>query len=210
LEEKTGTRSRGETKRAQILEGGRRIFLRDGFAAASTDEISREAGVSKRTLYAYYPSKEDLFSEVLRTLTIENPRTMVLESIRAIEPRSREELREALVEIAGRVISTVMQPGYLSLIRTIIADSHRFPQLADIFRSTVPEQGIREGSAVLERARGHGVGNWKDSEVAIRMFMGPLLSYLVIDGLFRPEGQHRTPGPEKIEEMVDMYMKAIS
>ncbi|MBD0354642.1 MAG: helix-turn-helix transcriptional regulator, partial [Rubrobacteraceae bacterium] len=57
--EELGPRARA--KRDQILDGARRVFLRDGFAGASTDDIAAEAGVSKRTLYAYYPSKEDLF-----------------------------------------------------------------------------------------------------------------------------------------------------
>jgi TetR/AcrR family transcriptional repressor of mexJK operon len=72
-----GPGRRGRAKRDQILTGARRVFLRDGFAGASTDAIAAEAGVSKRTLYAYYPSKEDLFVDVLRGLTIENPQSRV-------------------------------------------------------------------------------------------------------------------------------------
>ena len=185
------------------------MFLRAGFAAASTDEISKEAGVSKRTLYAYYPGKEELFADVLRGLTVENPRTMVLESLRRIEPGSPEELREALVELARKAASTMMDPEYLALLRTIIADSHRFPQLGEIFRSTVPEQGLREGRAMLERAQKRGVVREGDSEVMTRMFMGTLLTYVLLDGLFRPDGAARPPDTEKLEEMVDLYMKAI-
>ena len=205
-----GLGPRGRAKREQILEGAQRVFVRDGFAAASTDAIAADAGVSKRTLYAYYPSKEELFAEVLRRLTIENPQTRLLESIRSIDPASPEELREALVELARRVIATMMQPEYLAFLRTIIADTHRFPQLAGLFRETVPEQGIREGRSLLERARERGVIGEADSEVAARMFFGTLLTYALLDGLFRPEEAPRPPTPEKIEEIVDLYMKAIS
>ena len=71
--EELGPRARA--KRDQILSGARLVFLGDGFAAASTDAIAAEAKVSKRTLYVYYPSKEDLFVDVLRKLTIENAQT---------------------------------------------------------------------------------------------------------------------------------------
>ena len=157
MENGVGAGSRAEVKRGQILDGARRVFLRDGFAGASTDGVAREAGVSKRTLYAYYPSKEDLFAEVLRTLTVENPRTMVIGSIQGAEPASREELRGMLLELARRFVDTMMQPEYLAFIRTLIADTHRFPQLGEIFRSTVPERGLREGRAMLERAQKNGV-----------------------------------------------------
>jgi len=186
------------------------VFLRDGFAAASTDAIAAEAGVSKRTLYAYYPSKEDLFAEVLRTLTVENPRTMVLDAIRGMEPASREELRAVLLELARRFVDTMMQPEYLAFLRTLIADTHRFPQLGEIFRSTVPERGLREGCAMIERAQENGVVVAGDPEVMMRMFMGSMLTYAMIDGLFRPEGEHTPPTPEKQGEIVDLYLKAVA
>jgi AcrR family transcriptional regulator len=196
-------------KQGQILSGARRVFLREGFAAASTDVIAREAGVSKRTLYSYYPSKEELFQDVLRGLTIENPQAQVLEFVRGIEPSSQEELREALVGLADKILSTMMDPEYLALLRTIIADSHRFPKLGEIFRSTVPERGIREGSAMIQRSQRKGLLVDGDPEIMARMLMGPLLSYAMIDGLFRPEGQPQPPTKEKIKEIVDLYLKAV-
>lgn len=202
--------SRARAKREQVLDGARRVFMREGFAAASTDVIAREAEVSKRTLYAYYPSKEELFADVLRELTVENPQTRVLESVQRIDPRSAEELRAALSRLAQKLMSTIMDPDYLALLRTIIADSHRFPKLGEIFRSTVPERGIGEGSAMIQRAQRNGVAVQGDPEVMMRMFMGPLLTYALTEGLFRPESRPQPPAPEKIEEIVELYMKAIS
>src|SRR5207302_6291968 len=46
-------------KRRQIVEGARRVFLAQGFDAASMGEIARSAGVSKGTLYVYFTSKEE-------------------------------------------------------------------------------------------------------------------------------------------------------
>ena len=120
--------SRARTKREQILDGARGVFLRDGFAATSTDALAAEAGVSKRTLYAYYPSKEHLFVDVLRELTIENPQTRALETIEGMSPKNGEELRRDLLGLARKIVATMMQPDYLALLRTTIADAHRFPQ----------------------------------------------------------------------------------
>src|SRR5215470_3506409 len=56
----------GDTaKREQILEGARRVFLGQGFDAASMGEIARAAGVSKGTLYVYFKNKEDLFESIV-------------------------------------------------------------------------------------------------------------------------------------------------
>jgi TetR/AcrR family transcriptional repressor of mexJK operon len=201
---------RALAKRDQILLGARRVFLRDGFAATSTDAIAAEARVSKRTLYAYYPSKEDLFVDVLRKLTIENPQTRALESMEGMSPRNREELRRDLLELAQKIVATMMQPDYLALLRTTIADTHRFPQLGGLFRATVPERALRSFAVLIERTRDRGVIREDvDGDAAARMFVGPLLTYAVLDGLFA-EGPPRTPAPERIEEIVDMYVKAIA
>ncbi|GCE21095.1 TetR/AcrR family transcriptional regulator [Dictyobacter kobayashii] len=134
--EKEGERAR--VKREQVLTGAQRAFLREGFAAVSTDTLAREAGVSKRTLYTYYPSKEELFVDALRGLTIEQPKTRVLDFIRGIAPSTVQELHEALVALAERIIAATMSPEYLALMRTIIADSHRFPSLPRFFALQFP------------------------------------------------------------------------
>src|SRR5689334_472794 len=113
---------RAWAKREQILEGAQRVFLRDGFAAASTDMLAKEAGVSKRTLYAYYPGKEELFVDVVRRLTIENPRTRMLDFVQGLQPRSVQELRTALLMLAGKVLETMMGTDDLALIRAVISD----------------------------------------------------------------------------------------
>ena len=53
-------------KWSQVLDGARTVFMRDGFEGASVDDIVREAGVSKATLYSYFPDKRHLFTEVAR------------------------------------------------------------------------------------------------------------------------------------------------
>src|SRR5260370_37026257 len=52
-------------KRRQIIEGARRVFLAQGFDAASMGEIARAAGVSKGTLYVYFENKEQLFDAIV-------------------------------------------------------------------------------------------------------------------------------------------------
>src|SRR5512134_1155074 len=59
--------SADNAKRQQVLDGARRVFLEQGFDGASINDIVKAAGVSKGTLYAYFPSKEKLF-EVLVSL----------------------------------------------------------------------------------------------------------------------------------------------
>jgi len=54
-----------EFRRAEILDAARTVFARRGFALGIVDEIAREAGVAKGTLYLYFRSKDEIFKAVL-------------------------------------------------------------------------------------------------------------------------------------------------
>ena len=65
-ESAAGAQSRQAERKLQILDAALRVFGRDGFGAARTDEIAREAGTAKGTLYTYFSSKEEMFEEAVR------------------------------------------------------------------------------------------------------------------------------------------------
>jgi AcrR family transcriptional regulator len=125
-------------------------------------------------------------------------------------PATVEELHEVLMRLAERIIAITMSEQYLSLIRTIIADSHRFPQLVEAVRSTIPELALREIEGVFQRAKENGVAIRGDEDIITRLFLGPLFSYTLIDGLLRPLSQPQPPNARKIRQIVDLFIKAIA
>src|SRR5499433_809274 len=84
-------------KRRQIVTGARRVFLAQGFDAASMGAIAREAGVSKGTLYVYFKSKEELFETI-----VEEEKRHQADQIFAIDDQAavETELRRLGVELA--------------------------------------------------------------------------------------------------------------
>ena len=201
---------RSRIKREQILEGARHVFLREGFAAASTDVLAQEAGVSKGTLYAYYPSKERLFVEIIHKQLLENPQVQGLDMIDQCTPHHLAELRLVMLSLAQKVIATLMQPETLALLRIVIADAHRFPQLVETLRSTIPERVAVAVSLLLKRARDNGIAlRQGDTTIMTRLFIGPLLSYVVFDGLLHPQNESRSPDGEQIEIIVNLFLDAI-
>jgi hypothetical protein len=69
---------------------------------------------------------------------------------------------------------------------------------------------MRSFAVFIGRCRERGVvGPDVDGDTAVRMFIGPLLTYAVLNGLFA-EGPPLPPAQEKLEDIVDLYMKAIT
>lgn len=165
--------------------------------------------MSKQTLYAYYPSKEDLLFDVLRDLIEAGGPQEGLAAYGA-PLRSKEEVRSALSSAAGGIISALMRPEYVALVRVVISETPRLPHLGELFRSAVPERVLGGVAGLLRRAREEGSIRPVDTDAASRMFVGPLLTYVLMDGLFVGDGPPRPPAPERIEELVDLFVGAIT
>lgn len=200
---------RAEAKRNQIRAGAKKLFLGSGFAA-SMDAIAREAGASKVTLYSYYPSKEDLLADVLGHLIEEGTRGGPFGAIEGATPRDREELRRALLSMARGLVAGLMDPEYVALVRVVIAETPRLPRLGKLFASEVPGRVLGNVAALLQAGRERDlIRDDVDSEAASRAFVGSLLTYVLIDGLFVGDGPPRPPDLNRIEAAVDLVMEAV-
>jgi AcrR family transcriptional regulator len=120
-------RVRTDAKRREILEVARAAFLRHGYAAVSMAAIAAEVGGSKGTLYGYFPSKEALFSAVLRSVEEEH-------ALPALTILDREgSVREILTALARAVIRFSLLPEALASYRLAVAEAGRFPELSQSF-----------------------------------------------------------------------------
>src|SRR5690242_4180094 len=133
---------RVQQTRERLRSAAHRLFLQQGYLATSVDAILAEAGVSsKETLYRHYANKEALFVDVLNHLTMEQPGFS--EKLAALPPPEHlPSLEHALTLLSRETLSMMCQPGYLPLVRMIIAEGPRFPQLGTLFFSTVTQRGL--------------------------------------------------------------------
>src|SRR6266436_8007055 len=145
--------TRAQQTHERLRAAAHRLFLQQGYLATSIDAILVEAGISsKETLYRHYTSKEQLFIDVLGHLTLSQPG--FTEKLAALPtPHDLPSLRQALMQLSREILSMMRQPEYLALVRIIIAEAPRFPQLGTLFFSTVTQRGLAILSALLQEAR---------------------------------------------------------
>ena len=211
MKDSTTASARTEKKRAQIRDAARQLFLQFGFQGASTDAIMDAAGIgSKETLYRYYAKKEDLFADVLRSLSVE--RAGLREFMRhSPSPASIAELRTLLRTVAREILENMLQPDYLAVIRLTIAELPRFPQLGVLFRQSVPEPAMDYLLTVLRNAQANGiVEQHQDLETAVRMFLGALLSYAIFDGLWLTTQTPQMPDANSIDDIVEHTLTIVT
>lgn len=116
----------------QVLEGARSIFMRDGFEGANVDDIAAAAGVSKATLYSYFPDKRILFVEVAtRECQRQADEAEVL-----IDPTAPPEI--VLPKAARRIIDFFVTEFGRAVFRICVAEADRFPELGQQFYESGP------------------------------------------------------------------------
>jgi AcrR family transcriptional regulator len=202
--------TRTDRKRAQIRTAARELFLQRGFQATTTDAIATTASISKETLYRYYPRKEDLFLDVLRSLTVERAVWVRLME-RASEPSSARQLRALLRTTAQSLLDTMLNEEYLAMLRLIVAESPRFPELGDMFRQTVAEQGSTYFARLLRAGQRNGlIREDIDPPIVMRMFLGTILTIVLPNGLIRSTEPPTMPDKRAIATFIDHLMDLIS
>lgn len=138
----------------QVLAGAREIFLHDGFEGASVDDIARAAGVSKATLYSYFPDKRLLFLEVVKA----ECRRQADEAVQVIDQTAPPET--VLPAAAERIIAFLTSDFGQRIYRICVAESDRFPALGREFYISGP-------LLVRERLAGYLAGAVARGELAI-------------------------------------------
>ena len=171
----------------RILEVATRAFLTHGYAATSIETIAASTGVAKRTLYARWRDKPALFRAVLEGLmarwlaTPEAPPPEYPASEPAAAPgrlpTAADRLEAALQQAATRVLVVALQPDALALHRLMIAESGRFPELAEMVRQSGAAAGMARISGLLAAEMLAGRLAQVDPAIAAEQFL-----YLVLTG----------------------------
>jgi TetR/AcrR family transcriptional regulator, mexJK operon transcriptional repressor len=145
-----GVAIRRGRKFQQVLDGARAVFLRHGFEGAGVDDIARTAGVSKATLYSYFPDKRLLFMEVAR-LECQRQADEALEKI-DLTASPETVLRRAAETMLSFFLSDFGQRVH----RIAIAESGRFPELGRQFYENGPKLARQHVADYLSQACARG------------------------------------------------------
>ncbi|MCS0502335.1 TetR/AcrR family transcriptional regulator [Ancylobacter mangrovi] len=164
-------------KRRQILNGARDVFLSSGFDGASMGEIARAAGVSKGTLYLYFPSKEELFG------------AMVGEACGQVAERffvldENDEVGDALTRIGHLYVEAMVQPEHLATVRMVLGTVEKLPDIGREFISAGQQAAVQRLSAWLSVKMERGELEIDDVELAAWQFIIGCHSMIVTSMLF--------------------------
>lgn len=180
------------SKRRQILDGARKVFLDLGFDGASMGEIARAAGVSKGTLYVYFADKSALFEAIVEEESLEQGKLTF-----NFDPE--RDVTTTLMEFGRAYIQVLCRPGGGSAIRTVMAIAERMPDVGRRFYENVIAVTIGRLAAYLEARARLGDVMIDDYRLAASQFLQMCQASLFQPFIFQAAP---APTPERIEQVV--------
>ena len=166
---------RKEARPQELLDAALDLFVEKGFAATRSEEVATRAGVSKGTLYLYYPSKEELLKEVIRHNVV-NQIAEGMEIVRAFEGTSSELLAYVLRLWWERVGET----RAAGILKLMMSEVRNFPEIAQFWVAEVTSPADRMIAEIVQRGIDSGEFRPVDVENAVHALVAPLL-FLVMN-----------------------------
>jgi AcrR family transcriptional regulator len=163
-------RRRKEARPAELLDAALALFVEKGFAATRSEEVARAAGVSKGTLYLYFPSKEELLKAVIQHY-IANEIAAGAEEAATLEGPTPEALSQLLLTWWGRMYESPAS----GVFKLVLTEVRNFPEIAQFYVERVIEPGEALVANLLRRGIERGEFAPVDVDVAVHTLLMPLV-----------------------------------
>ena len=167
------------------------------------DEVALRAAASKVTVYKHFAHKQSLFEAVVSTAMADaevSTRTLV-ERLGA-----SEDLEQDLRRFARQHIVDVTRPELLRLRRMIIAEAHRFPELAHQWHRLGPERGHQSLAREIKALTARGALRVTDPLLAAQQLNYLIISVPVNEAMFLDELRI---GPRRLQRFADEAVRVF-
>ncbi|MEQ1807308.1 MAG: TetR/AcrR family transcriptional regulator [Burkholderiaceae bacterium] len=161
---------RKEARPQELLDAALDLFVEKGFAATRSEEVAQRAGVSKGTLYLYYPSKEELLKEVIR-------HNMVHEIAKGLDTVAQFSgpSAELLTLIYQQWWEHIGETRASGIMKLMISEVRNFPEIAQFYADEVIQPTHELLTRLLERGIERGEFRHIDVAHVVHALVAPML-----------------------------------
>lgn len=185
--------------RDRILESALKLFSKKGYLGATTKDIARGAGIAEITLFRHFPSKENLFEQVINTYSF-------LPVLKGLIPEISEiSCEKALTVIARRFLNTLNSRK--DMIQIMQSEMHRYPEkIYKIYHDFLDEM-IRTLGSYFHRMQKENILRRFDAKSGARAFLGMFFSYFNAKELQMFKKYKDINTDRIIKEFVNIFLK---
>lgn len=186
-------------KRAAILDAALDCFLERGFAGTSLNRIAAAAAVSTATVYRHFPSKDELFAQIIE-------RTFLDGAAESLDTLPTGQPAAVLPQIAERYARLILTPHFQPLVRVLIAEAVRLPQLGHALEQRGHGPFLAAVKRYFEREHALGTLVVADPGLAAEQFLGMISSVVFWPRMLNDQ---RRPSAAKVERTCEAAVAAV-
>jgi TetR/AcrR family transcriptional regulator len=197
---------RKEARPGELLDAALDLFVEKGFAATRAEEVAARAGVSKGTLFLYFPSKEELFKAVVRE-NISGRFQEWAQEFETFEGSTADMVRYCMKVWWERIGATRAS----GITKLIISEARNFPELAAFYHQEVIKPGEQLIRRILERGVAQGEFEVHDLDYAVFSISAPMVFLIMMKhslGACMPADQGLDP-LRYIESQVETLLNGL-
>jgi TetR/AcrR family transcriptional regulator len=195
---------RKDARPSELLDAALELFVEKGFAATRAEEVAQRAGVSKGTLYLYYPSKEELFKAVIaQSLTSRIAETA--QQVKAYEGPMGPLLEDWLVRWWQQVYASPASGTF----KIVVSEVRNFPEIADFWLHNVIAPGSALIGGIVQRGIESGEFHPVEVEDVVHSLVLPLVMLCVHKHGLAACSQHQIDGHRFIAAHVALVVRGI-
>lgn len=161
---------RKDARPSELMAAALTLFVEKGFAATRVEEVAQRAGVSKGTLFLYFPSKVDLFKAVVRE-NIAGRFTEWNQTFERFEGSTADMVRYCMLQWWERIGATEAS----GITKLVISEARLFPEIANFYRAEVIEPGSALIRRILERGVARGEFRTVNLDHAVHSIVAPMI-----------------------------------
>jgi AcrR family transcriptional regulator len=192
-------RRRKTARPTEILNAALAAFAERGFAATRLEDVAARAGITKGTLYLYFPSKEDLFKAVVRQELV--PNIERAEAMAASAAAPTLVLLAQLVRLFAQIIGSPLS----AIPKLALTEAGNFPDLARFYVEEVVDRGKALLRSILDRGIAAGELRPIDTDSAVTCIIAPLL----IGSLWRHSFERHAGRPLDIDALCRTHLDLL-
>lgn len=197
-------RRRKQDRPAEILTAALKTFSLKGFAATKLDEVAKEAGVSKGTLYLYFESKEALFKAVVSEF--------VLPQIAKAEEQAEHytgSIKDLMFKLIEQWRINILETELSGIPKIMIAEASNFPELATFYLENVIQRTRHFVANLIKLGIERGEFRQCNSEHAARTFLIPMVFLAIWQHSLAPFDENYNI-KEYLSSHLDIFLRGIS
>lgn len=184
----------------EISDAALEEFVENGFEGSRTSRIAERAGIAEGTIYNHVSAKKELFETVIMKSVEDH-----LDQVDEIELTVDDDPKESLKNLVRSAYQNLMSEDTMEILRLVLAETHRFPELATFYREEIMSRSKNLMGEIIEEGIDQGVFTDSGVQESPEIVAGPL-TILIVNLLLEPD---RELSDAELEEYLETHLDVV-